>query len=61
MHFGKSNMKREYKMDFAQNSPPHVIEKTFFEKDLGIMISSDLKRVYKINKAVQAGKVIILK
>ena len=39
MHFGK----REYKMDLGQNSPPHIIEKTLVERDLGIIIANDLK------------------
>ena len=59
MHFGKNNMDREYKMDSGQNSPPHIIEKKLVERDLGIMISSDLKWVHQIDKAVQAAKAII--
>ena len=32
-----------FKMDLGQNSPPHLIEKTLVERDLGIMIADDLK------------------
>ena len=59
MHFGKNNAEREYKMDLGQNSPPHIIEKTLIERDLGIIIANDLKWVHQIEKAVQTAKAII--
>ena len=31
-------------MDLGENLAPHKIEKTLAERDLGIMISSDLKK-----------------
>ena len=46
-------------MDLGQNSPPHIIEKTLVESDLGIIIATDLKRVHQIEKAVQTAKAII--
>ena len=59
MHFGKNNAEREYKIDLGQNSPPHIIEKTLIERDLGIIIANDLKWVHQIEKAVQTAKAII--
>ena len=59
MHFGMNNVEREYKMDLGWDTPPHIIEKTQVERDLGIMISNDLKWVHQIEKAVQAAKAII--
>ena len=46
-------------MDLGQNSPPHIIEKTLVERDLGIIIANDLKWVHQIEKAVQTAKAII--
>ena len=43
MHFGKNNVDREYKMDIGRDTPPHIIEKTQVERDLGITVSNDLK------------------
>ena len=52
MHFEKNNVRKEYKMDLGQNSPPHIIERY-----LGIMITNDLKWIHQIEKAVKAAKV----
>ena len=46
-------------MDLGQYSPPHIIEKTLVERDLGIIIANDLKWVHQIEKAVQTAKAII--
>ena len=47
-------------MDLGHNSPPHIIEKTLVERDLGIIIiANDLKLVHQIEKAVQTAKAII--
>ena len=43
MHFGSRNAENMYTMDLGVNVAPHVIDKTFVERDLGIMISGDLK------------------
>ena len=59
MHFGKNNVEREYKMDLGENSPPHIIEKTLVERDLGIMKANDLKWIHQIEKTVQVAKAII--
>ena len=59
MHFGKNNIEKEYKMDRDQNSPPNIIEKSLVERDLGIMIASDLKWIHQIDKAVKTAKTIM--
>ena len=59
MHFGKKNIEKEYKMDLGHDKPPHIIEKTSVERDLGIMISKDLKWVDQTVKATNAAKAII--
>ena len=51
MHFGKNNKCHEYLMELGQGVPPHIIEKTLIERDLGLMISNDLKWVSQIDKA----------
>ena len=43
MHFGKRNSMHEYTMYIGQNEPLHKIEKTLVERDLGVMLSNDLK------------------
>ena len=59
MHFGKKNIEIEYKMALGHNKPPHIIEKTSVERDLGIMISTDLKWVDQTVKVTNAAKAII--
>ena len=39
-------------------SVPYIIEETLFERDLGIIISSDLKWVHHIDKAFQDAQAI---
>ena len=39
MHFGKKNRENEYTMYMGQDAPPHIIEKTMVERDLGVMLS----------------------
>ena len=46
-------------MDLGHDKPPHIIEKTSVERDLGIMISKDLKWVDQTVKATNAAKAII--
>ena len=43
MHFGRKNTENEYTMDLGENLIPHKIEKTLVERDLRILLSSDLK------------------
>ena len=43
MHFGRENKCNEYNMELGQGVAPHIIEKTLIERDLGLIISSDLK------------------
>ena len=47
------------KFSKAYIKPPHIIEKTSVERDLGIMISKDLKWVDQTVKATNAAKAII--
>ena len=46
-------------MDLGHDKPPHIIEKTSVERDLGILISKDLKWVDQTVKATNAAKAII--
>ncbi len=59
MHFGKNNKCHEYKMELGQGVAPHTIEKNLIERDLGLMISNDLKWVNQIDKATNTAKSII--
>jgi hypothetical protein len=45
MHIGNNNPQNQYKMN------DHILEKTIIEKDLGVLISSDLDLKHKINSA----------
>jgi hypothetical protein len=55
MHFGKKN-KGRYTMSLGQGEQPHVIEKSLVERDLGLMVSSDLKWATQVEKATKAAK-----
>ena len=46
-------------MNLGENDAPHVIEKPFVERDLGIMISSGLKWADKTVKATNTAKAIV--
>jgi hypothetical protein len=59
MHFGKKNKEHEYTMDLGPEVHPHKIEKSLVERDLGLMVSSDLKWVTQVDKATKAAKAII--
>jgi hypothetical protein len=59
MHFGKKNRENEYIMYMGQDAPPHIIEKTMVERDLGVMLSKDMKWADQTEKAVNAAKAII--
>ena len=50
IHFGKKN--REYKYKLGQGKESHEIEKSLVERDLGLLVSSDLKwaKKYSLNK-----------
>ena len=43
MHFGKKNREQTYKMKLGHGEQQHVIEKSLVERDLGLLVSSDLK------------------
>jgi ribonucleases P/MRP protein subunit RPP40 len=59
MHFGKKNREQTYTMSLGQDEQPHVIEKSLVERDLGLMLSHDLKWVTQVEKATKAAKAII--
>ena len=59
MHFGRKNTENEYTMDLGENLIPHKIEKTLVERDLGILLPSDLKWTNQTFKATKAAKSII--
>ena len=59
MHFGKKNKEYQYTMELEQGEQPHLIEKSLFERDLCLMVSSDLKWVTQVDKATKAAKAII--
>ena len=46
-------------MDLGENLAPHKIGKTLVERDLGIIISSDIKWANQTVKATNAAKAII--
>ena len=52
MHFGRNNPENVYTMKLEDNEI-HQIEKTELERDLGILISNDLKWENQVNKAVK--------
>ena len=59
MHSVRKNTENEYTMDLGENLIPHKIEKTLVERDLGILLSSDLKWTNQTVKATKAAKSII--
>ena len=46
-------------MSLGQGVQPHVIEKSLVERDLSLMVSSDLKWVNQVEKATKAAKAIV--
>ena len=58
-HFGKKNKEHTYTMDLGRGLQPHKIEKSLVERDLGLMVSSDLKWVTQVDKATKSAKAII--
>ena len=58
MHFGKKNKERVHTMNMGQNAPLHIIEKTMVERDLGVMLSKDIKWANQAEKALNAAKAI---
>jgi hypothetical protein len=55
---GKKNREQTYTMSLGQDEQPHVIEKSLVERDLGLMLSHDLKWVTQVEKATKAAKAI---
>ena len=54
MQFGRNNIENEYTIDLGKNLIPHKIKKTLVERDLGILLSGDLKRANQTVKATKA-------
>ena len=46
-------------MELGLRELPHKIEKSLIERDLGLMVSSDLKWVSQVEKATKAAKAIV--
>lgn len=59
MHFGKKNKKFDYKMIDRKTGDLMVLEKTASERDLGILISNDLKWSNQIAKATKTANFIL--
>ena len=59
MHFGSKNVEHEYTMELGMGKEPHIIEKSLVERDLGLMVSSDLKWITQVDKAIKSAKAII--
>ena len=57
MHFGNKNREKVYTMNMEQDVPPNIIENTIVERDLGLMLSSDMKWEDQTGKAVNAVKI----
>ena len=55
----EKNREHKYKMELGQGKQPHEIEKSLVERDLGLLVSSDLKWVNQVEKATKAAKAII--
>ena len=58
MHFGRNNPENVYTIKLEDNEI-HQIEKTELERDLGILISNDLKWENQVNKAVKTANSVI--
>ena len=59
MHFGSKNVEQEYTIELGMGKEPHIIEKSLVERDLGLMVSSDLKWITQVDKAIKSAKAII--
>ena len=59
MHFGKTNKCQEHNMDLGQGVATHIIEEILIERDLGLIISNDLKWVNQIDKATNIAQSVI--
>ena len=58
IHFGKNNRENVYTMKLGDNEV-HTLEKTVLERDLGILVSKDLKWGNQVDKAVKSAKTVI--
>ena len=57
IHFGRNNPENVYTMKLEDNEI-HQIEKTELERDLGILISNDLKWENQVNKAAKTANFV---
>ena len=46
----KKNREHKYKMELGQGKQPHEIEKSLVERDLGLLVSSDLKWANQVER-----------
>ena len=58
IHFGKNNRENVYTMKLGDNEV-HTLEKTVLERDLGILVSKDLKWGNQVDKAVKSANSVI--
>jgi len=58
MHFGKRNKEQKYTINLEQGEQRHEIEKSLVERDLGLMLSTDLKWDTQVEKATKTTKAI---
>ena len=55
----KKNREETYTMELRHGEQQGVIEKSLIERDLGQMVSSDLKWVTQVEKASKVAKALI--
>jgi len=58
MHFGHGNPKKDYHL-VDNEGVVHTLEKTVAERDLGVIISSDLKQHRQVDKAASKGFAVL--
>ena len=56
MHFGKKNREQMYTMKLGHAERHHVIEKSLVERDLGLMVSCDLKWATQVERLLKSRK-----
>ena len=59
MHLGNKNQRKDYTMKLGEDREPHILEKTELEKDLGVLVSSDLKWAAQVDKATKSANSVI--
>ena len=59
MHLGNKNQRKDNTMKLGKDREPHILEKTELEKDLGVLVSSDLKWAAQVDKATKSANSVI--